>query len=240
MRWATNIRVVGGEEKSALRSSARAHTRTNSRVITHGAQTRTHFLLVLRGKKRGRERSRVRGHTNFQLSHVESRGLEIRCIFSPLRSFPPPAPLCLPRSVFLFLLFPPSSRIFVFLWESCLARREVWLFAWSAEEEEEEKKSLVKSGGKMVHNAAWRRSFLCVLALYLGFASPPCKARLFTNHWAVRIAGGPEVADRIAEKYGYRNMGQVSHKLRPARVVFVHSCLLQLTRVGRRFETRHK
>ncbi|XP_027889018.1 proprotein convertase subtilisin/kexin type 5b isoform X3 [Xiphophorus couchianus] len=61
----------------------------------------------------------------------------------------------------------------------------------------------------MVHNAAWRRSFLCVLALYLGFASPPCKARLFTNHWAVRIAGGPEVADRIAEKYGYRNMGQI-------------------------------
>lgn len=61
----------------------------------------------------------------------------------------------------------------------------------------------------MVHNAAWRRGLLCVLALYLGFASPPCKARIYTNHWAVRIAGGPEVADRIAEKYGYRNMGQV-------------------------------
>ncbi|XP_035999655.1 proprotein convertase subtilisin/kexin type 5b isoform X2 [Fundulus heteroclitus] len=61
----------------------------------------------------------------------------------------------------------------------------------------------------MVHNAAWRRSFLCVLALYLGFASPPCKARIYTNHWAVRIAGGPEVADRIAERYGYRNMGQI-------------------------------
>ncbi|XP_072243964.1 proprotein convertase subtilisin/kexin type 5b isoform X1 [Leuresthes tenuis] len=61
----------------------------------------------------------------------------------------------------------------------------------------------------MVHNAAWRRSFLCVLALSLGFASPPCEARIYTNHWAVRIAGGPEVADRIAEKYGYRNMGQI-------------------------------
>lgn len=61
----------------------------------------------------------------------------------------------------------------------------------------------------MVHNAAWRRGLLCVLALYLGFASPPCKARIYTNHWAVRIAGGPEVADRIAEKYGYRNMGQI-------------------------------
>uniref|UniRef100_A0A3Q2FDF8 Proprotein convertase subtilisin/kexin type 5b n=1 Tax=Cyprinodon variegatus TaxID=28743 RepID=A0A3Q2FDF8_CYPVA len=52
-------------------------------------------------------------------------------------------------------------------------------------------------------------SFLCVLALCLSFASPPCKARIYTNHWAVRIAGGPEVADRIADKYGYRNMGQI-------------------------------
>uniref|UniRef100_A0A672HDG3 Proprotein convertase subtilisin/kexin type 5b n=1 Tax=Salarias fasciatus TaxID=181472 RepID=A0A672HDG3_SALFA len=33
--------------------------------------------------------------------------------------------------------------------------------------------------------------------------------RIYTNHWAVRIAGGPEVAERIAEKYGYRNMGQI-------------------------------
>lgn len=63
----------------------------------------------------------------------------------------------------------------------------------------------------MVRNAAWRRSLLCVLALSLGFASPPCEARIYTNHWAVRIAGGPEVAEHIAQKYGYRNMGQVSH-----------------------------
>uniref|UniRef100_A0A8C4EH67 Proprotein convertase subtilisin/kexin type 5b n=1 Tax=Dicentrarchus labrax TaxID=13489 RepID=A0A8C4EH67_DICLA len=61
----------------------------------------------------------------------------------------------------------------------------------------------------MVRNAAWRRSLLCVLALSLGFASPPCNARIYTNHWAVRIAGGADVAERIAEKYGYRNMGQI-------------------------------
>lgn len=61
----------------------------------------------------------------------------------------------------------------------------------------------------MVCNGAWRRSLLCVLAVCLGFVSPPCKARIYTNHWAVRIAGGDEVADRIAEKYGYRNMGQI-------------------------------
>uniref|UniRef100_A0AAQ4NQ12 Proprotein convertase subtilisin/kexin type 5b n=1 Tax=Gasterosteus aculeatus aculeatus TaxID=481459 RepID=A0AAQ4NQ12_GASAC len=61
----------------------------------------------------------------------------------------------------------------------------------------------------MVRNAAWRRSSLCVLALCLSVASPPCSARIYTNHWAVRIAGGADVAERIADKYGYRNMGQI-------------------------------
>ncbi|XP_077377227.1 proprotein convertase subtilisin/kexin type 5b isoform X4 [Festucalex cinctus] len=52
---------------------------------------------------------------------------------------------------------------------------------------------------------------LCVLALSFGFLTPPspCHARIYTNHWAVRIAGGAAVAERIAEKYGYRNMGQI-------------------------------
>lgn len=36
-----------------------------------------------------------------------------------------------------------------------------------------------------------------------------CETRLFTNHWAVRITGGQENADEIAEKYGFLNMGQV-------------------------------
>lgn len=36
-----------------------------------------------------------------------------------------------------------------------------------------------------------------------------CEARFFTNHWAVKITGGPEHADEIAEKYGFVNMGQV-------------------------------
>ncbi|KAK7933828.1 hypothetical protein WMY93_004724 [Mugilogobius chulae] len=61
----------------------------------------------------------------------------------------------------------------------------------------------------MVCDGAWGRSLLCVLAVCLGFVSPPCKARIYTNHWAVRIPGGSEVADSIAEKYGYRNMGQI-------------------------------
>ncbi|XP_062274784.1 proprotein convertase subtilisin/kexin type 6 [Scomber scombrus] len=32
---------------------------------------------------------------------------------------------------------------------------------------------------------------------------------VYTNHWAVRITGGPEQADRIAAKYGYMNLGQI-------------------------------
>uniref|UniRef100_A0A4W5LEB2 Proprotein convertase subtilisin/kexin type 5b n=1 Tax=Hucho hucho TaxID=62062 RepID=A0A4W5LEB2_9TELE len=61
----------------------------------------------------------------------------------------------------------------------------------------------------MVWNAALRRVLMCVLALWLGFTSAPCKARIYTNHWAVRINGGPVFADRIADKYGYKNMGQI-------------------------------
>ncbi|XP_049417497.1 proprotein convertase subtilisin/kexin type 6 isoform X2 [Epinephelus fuscoguttatus] len=32
---------------------------------------------------------------------------------------------------------------------------------------------------------------------------------VYTNHWAVRITGGQEQADRIAAKYGYINFGQI-------------------------------
>lgn len=33
---------------------------------------------------------------------------------------------------------------------------------------------------------------------------------IFTNHWAVRIPGGPEEAETLAAKYGFANLGQVS------------------------------
>uniref|UniRef100_A0A8C2A1W1 Proprotein convertase subtilisin/kexin type 5b n=1 Tax=Cyprinus carpio TaxID=7962 RepID=A0A8C2A1W1_CYPCA len=54
-------------------------------------------------------------------------------------------------------------------------------------------------------------SLPCVLVslCLVFFSSSPCKARIYTNHWAVRIAGGPEQADHIASKYGYRNLGQI-------------------------------
>lgn len=44
----------------------------------------------------------------------------------------------------------------------------------------------------------------------------------YTNHWAVQILGGPDQADAVAAKYGYRNLGQVrvchrSSEVPPAR-----------------------
>ena len=36
------------------------------------------------------------------------------------------------------------------------------------------------------------------------------RKNIYTNSWAVEITGGDEVANRIAEKHGFNNMGQVS------------------------------
>ncbi|XP_062985426.1 proprotein convertase subtilisin/kexin type 5 isoform X2 [Elgaria multicarinata webbii] len=57
----------------------------------------------------------------------------------------------------------------------------------------------IRSGGDL----------LCLLTLLLGFLLPACRTRLYTNHWAVRITGGIQEANRIASKYGYINIGQI-------------------------------
>ncbi|XP_059926934.1 proprotein convertase subtilisin/kexin type 6-like [Gadus macrocephalus] len=51
--------------------------------------------------------------------------------------------------------------------------------------------------------------FLLVVSLFL--LKSPCTAvrNVYSNHWAVRIAGGPGEADHIAAKYGYTNLGQI-------------------------------
>ncbi|CAO2584934.1 Proprotein convertase subtilisin/kexin type 5 [Lemmus lemmus] len=54
-----------------------------------------------------------------------------------------------------------------------------------------------------------RRDLLCVLALLAGCLLPVCRTRVYTNHWAVKIAGGFAEADRIASKYGFINVGQI-------------------------------
>ncbi|KAL4660764.1 proprotein convertase subtilisin/kexin type 6-like isoform X1 [Arapaima gigas] len=53
--------------------------------------------------------------------------------------------------------------------------------------------------------------FLCVMSLFVTFTV--CKSfpsrDVYTNHWAVRVSGGPREADRLASKYGYTNLGQI-------------------------------
>lgn len=55
-----------------------------------------------------------------------------------------------------------------------------------------------------------RLDLLCVLALLGGCLLPVCRTRVYTNHWAVKIAGGFPEANRIASKYGFINIGQVT------------------------------
>lgn len=55
-----------------------------------------------------------------------------------------------------------------------------------------------------------RLDLLCVLALLGGCLLPVCRTRVYTNHWAVKIAGGFPEANRIASKYGFVNIGQVT------------------------------
>uniref|UniRef100_A0ACB8E672 Uncharacterized protein n=1 Tax=Sphaerodactylus townsendi TaxID=933632 RepID=A0ACB8E672_9SAUR len=44
------------------------------------------------------------------------------------------------------------------------------------------------------------------LLLAACLASPP--RAVYTNHWAVRLQGGPREAERLAARYGYLNLGQ--------------------------------
>uniref|UniRef100_A0A7N8WU09 Proprotein convertase subtilisin/kexin type 6 n=1 Tax=Mastacembelus armatus TaxID=205130 RepID=A0A7N8WU09_9TELE len=52
---------------------------------------------------------------------------------------------------------------------------------------------------------------LFLLFMLLTVHQPAATGRgdVFTNHWAVRIPGGPDQADQVAEKYGYLNLGQI-------------------------------
>lgn len=58
---------------------------------------------------------------------------------------------------------------------------------------------------------------LRLLTLLLGFLLPACRTRMYTNHWAVRITGGLQEANRIASKYGYVNIGQVTLRRKATR-----------------------
>lgn len=43
------------------------------------------------------------------------------------------------------------------------------------------------------------------------------RARAYTNQWATHIDGGEEVARLVAEDYGFRYLGKVSHESRTRR-----------------------
>ena len=36
-----------------------------------------------------------------------------------------------------------------------------------------------------------------------------CQCKEYTNSWAVEVIGGPEVADRIAQRHDFDNLGKV-------------------------------
>ncbi|KAI4902232.1 hypothetical protein NFI96_024560 [Prochilodus magdalenae] len=49
---------------------------------------------------------------------------------------------------------------------------------------------------------------LFVLSTFSVCGTSPSRS-VFTNHWAVRITGGPEEANELASKYGFTNLGQI-------------------------------
>ena len=68
--------------------------------------------------------------------------------------------------------------------------------------------------------------FFLVLGLLLLKSQCTTVRNVYSNHWAVRIAGGPGEADQIAAKYGYTNLGQVIHTLEYLNIA-VWACYFQ-------------
>lgn len=50
------------------------------------------------------------------------------------------------------------------------------------------------------------------LLAFVVSAMPAC-AKVYLNQWAVRVDGGPAVADSLAAEYGFSNLGQVRFSL---------------------------
>lgn len=50
-----------------------------------------------------------------------------------------------------------------------------------------------------------------MFAVWLGTLLRLSQAALYTNDWAVRIPADAEAAERIAQKHGFANLGQVGH-----------------------------
>ncbi|MED6295032.1 hypothetical protein CHARACLAT_027250, partial [Characodon lateralis] len=48
-----------------------------------------------------------------------------------------------------------------------------------------------------------------LFTLCMGTLLQFCHATIYTNDWAIKVRGDPESVKRIAEKYGFTNMGQI-------------------------------
>lgn len=60
--------------------------------------------------------------------------------------------------------------------------------------------------------AMGKEQAMYVRQLEMNFAKLKRRIPIYQNEFAVHIPSGAEVADRIAHKYGFQNMGQVSEK----------------------------
>ncbi|XP_013925110.1 PREDICTED: proprotein convertase subtilisin/kexin type 6-like [Thamnophis sirtalis] len=56
---------------------------------------------------------------------------------------------------------------------------------------------------------SWQTYLLLLAALPACLPARQARSVYYTNHWAVRVLGGPGEADRLASAYGYLNLGQV-------------------------------
>ncbi|GAA6104387.1 proprotein convertase subtilisin/kexin type 6 isoform X1 [Tachysurus ichikawai] len=50
---------------------------------------------------------------------------------------------------------------------------------------------------------------VCLLSTFLVASDASASQSVFTNHWAVRVRGGLNQADKLASKYGFTNLGQI-------------------------------
>ncbi|KAM4528249.1 proprotein convertase subtilisin/kexin type 5 [Odontesthes bonariensis] len=50
---------------------------------------------------------------------------------------------------------------------------------------------------------------VCFFTLWMGAFLQFCHATMYTNDWAIKVRGNLESVNRIAEKYGFTNMGQI-------------------------------
>uniref|UniRef100_A0A3P9N2S0 Proprotein convertase subtilisin/kexin type 6-like n=1 Tax=Poecilia reticulata TaxID=8081 RepID=A0A3P9N2S0_POERE len=83
-----------------------------------------------------------------------------------------------------------------------------------------------------------------LFTLWMGTFLQLCHATIYTNDWAIKVRGDPESVKRIAEKYGFTNMGQkqLSPSVLITRVTFQVEWLQQqavLKRVKRNSRRKH-